>query len=491
MKHGVIVLSAIVFLGSSVALGQGCPPNTPVGNCAPKTGTATAFAGDSGPMRTRKSIWALNSAEIKELRLAFQKLRALPSTDPRSWMAQAKVHCWNCSGDASTIADVHGTWAFMPWHRDYLYQIEKILGQLVGNPNFAIPYWDWNTPDAASCVTPGSHRSIPGAYFPKMVGTANNTLWDCYRDETATAQMANGSVGKARVDSILTIRNTFSLFFGGPSTAAALWPGPHGYVHVWTADHTVDFNNPKQDMGVLETAARDPLFWAHHANIDRLWDVWIAQHGTPTYPSGFLNQSWTFWNEKPSPFKLATMTGNDAAQRATRLKYQYAAPSCTPTSPPLLMIELEQQLFRIGPDPETIITTARPTARMFNIAGNSGTHVLLHLDNITVPSDKGAVLRVYLNRPNATAEAPEDDERLVDELFIVPSRSSPSEHGDMHAHPFNFVIPLPEKLAAEVEAAKGEVSVTIVPVRGSGQGPLSLRPSAVDVRMQKPYITVE
>lgn len=29
-------------------------------------------------------------------------------------------------------------------------------------------------------------------------------------------------------------------------------------------------------MGVLQTAARDPIFYAHHANIDRLWDVWLG-----------------------------------------------------------------------------------------------------------------------------------------------------------------------------------------------------------------------
>ena len=498
MQRRVLVLGALlVFIIPSV-FGQSCPPNLPVGNCAPKAGTPSAFAGDSGPMRTRKSIFALNATEIAELRLAFKRLRALPATDPRRWLAQANVHCWNCSGDSSTIPDVHGNWAFMPWHRDFLYQIEKILGQLVNNPKFALPYWDWNTADDPSCTT-GSHLGIPPPYFPKTAGTprASNSLWDCFRDETATAKMPSTSVGPTRVNNILTTRNTFPLFFGGPNTSSALWPGPHGYVHLWTADHTIDPSSPKQDMGVLETAARDPLFWAHHANIDRLWDVWISMHGQPAYTSDFLAQHWTFWSSAPSPFKLVTMTADDAANRATRLKYQYAAPSCKPTSPLLLMQQFEainQQLIPIGPDPQTIKSQAGPPERTFSIAGKTGTHVVVHLDTITVPPDKGAILRVYLNKPNATAgESDESDDRLIDELFIVPSKSPGEDHSGMHAHSFNVVIPLPERLAAEAEAAKGEVSVTIVPVRGSrtAVGLLNARPEEVDVKMQKPYITVE
>ena len=209
-------------------------------------------------MRTRKSIFALNAAEIAELRLAFHRLRALPSTDPRAWLMQANVHCWYCAGDASTLQDVHGTWAFMPWHRDYLYALEKILGQLVGNPKFALPYWDWNTPPSTSCTT-GNPLQLPPPYVPKMVGAATNGLWDCYRKATPTSTMAVTSVGKARVDGILTMNNTFDLFFGGPTTAAALWFGPHGYVHLWVGNQPA-LTPPIQDMGVLETAARDPLF---------------------------------------------------------------------------------------------------------------------------------------------------------------------------------------------------------------------------------------
>ena len=33
-------------------------------------------------------------------------------------------------------------------------------------------------------------------------------------------------------------------------------------------------------MSIQETAAIDPIFWVHHANIDRLWEVWLNRDET-------------------------------------------------------------------------------------------------------------------------------------------------------------------------------------------------------------------
>jgi len=492
MNRRSVLLGVALALFALPSFAAVCPRNIPIGNCAPKSGTATNFTGDTGPMRTRKSIFALNATEIKELRLAFAKLRALPDTDPRRWLAQANVHCWNCSGDSSTKPDVHGDWAFMPWHRVYLYTLEKILGELVGNPKFALPYWDWNTPDDPSCTT-GNHRSIPPPYFPQTTGgTTTNSLWDCYRDQPQTSKMPNSQVGKSAIDFIINNYDTFDLFFGKANQSAALWPGPHGYVHVWTADHNVDFDNPKQDMGVLESAARDPLFWAHHANFDRLWDVWIAKYGVPSYPQAFLDQNWTFWNQQ-NPSKLIRMSADDAANRATRLKYQYAKPSCKPEATFVLQDLPVLDVIDLTVHPNTVVTTAATAKPVFKIREKSGTKVVLHLEDVTVPSDQGAVLRVYLNHPNATAATSPEDPRMIRELIIVPSRTPGSAHAEGHrSHSMNFVVVIPNELAREVEAANGEVPITIVPVTGRGEeGILEATPKKSGVRMKKPFISVE
>jgi tyrosinase len=69
--------------------------------------------------------------------------------------------------------------------------------------------------------------------------------------------------------------------FGGPRTGwnhvegrpGVLEVSPHGGVHVAVGGW----------MSSFDTAARDPIFWLHHANIDRLWEAWLAL-GDPSIP---------------------------------------------------------------------------------------------------------------------------------------------------------------------------------------------------------------
>jgi tyrosinase len=55
----------------------------------------------------------------------------------------------------------------------------------------------------------------------------------------------------------------------------------HGAVHVWVGG----------TMGQIPWAAYDPIFWAHHAMIDRLWRLWQNRHPNPVFPPGLLNQA--------------------------------------------------------------------------------------------------------------------------------------------------------------------------------------------------------
>jgi polyphenol oxidase len=42
-------------------------------------------------------------------------------------------------------------------------------------------------------------------------------------------------------------------------------------IHYWTGSRT---NPLGEDMGTFSSAGRDPVFYSHHTNVDRLWDVW-------------------------------------------------------------------------------------------------------------------------------------------------------------------------------------------------------------------------
>jgi tyrosinase len=50
----------------------------------------------------------------------------------------------------------------------------------------------------------------------------------------------------------------------------------HNSVHVWVGG----------SMSQIPIAAFDPIFWAHHTMIDRLWAIWQQRHPNAPLPPG-------------------------------------------------------------------------------------------------------------------------------------------------------------------------------------------------------------
>src|SRR5467141_3212498 len=126
-------LGAMMGLNAMRVWAQTARHELPVDCSAPSHGVAKhIFFNSSAPILPRKSAWDLSTDEITRLQNAYQAMRNLTTSspdDPRGWMQQANVHCFNCSGgyDASNV-EIHGGWWFMPWHRCYLHVHERILG---------------------------------------------------------------------------------------------------------------------------------------------------------------------------------------------------------------------------------------------------------------------------------------------------------------------------------------------------------------------------
>ena len=61
---------------------------------------------------------------------------------------------------------------------------------------------------------------------------------------------------------------------------------PHGAVHTLVGNDFDEFGQLLDAgwMGSFFTAGLDPIFWCHHANIDRLWEVWLAGRRRPREP---------------------------------------------------------------------------------------------------------------------------------------------------------------------------------------------------------------
>ncbi|MGC2781847.1 MAG: tyrosinase family protein, partial [Bradyrhizobium sp.] len=293
------LLAAASLMSATKAMAQAVIPL----HCVPPLppGQASSFSPPGGPVRVRKSVFDLSAAEITRLKDAYRELRKLTEqsgNDPRGWYHQGEVHCWYCTGalDSLNGMEIHGGWWFLAWHRAYLYFHERILGTLINDPTFALPYWDWDSCKDDPTDTSGRNR-FPGEVYG-FHGDTSNPLYDPTRTVGPNARIPTTLVGPTTMKAIMTSASftdfggsgneelpVFADTQGDPRQMGQLEGGPHGGVHLWTTNPP--FGAP--DMGSLASAGFDPVFFAHHANIDRLWDVW-SQNSAHANPS---NDRWT------------------------------------------------------------------------------------------------------------------------------------------------------------------------------------------------------
>lgn len=274
------------------------------------------------PIRVRRPAHLLDEEYIAKLELGVALQKALPDTDPRSFRNQMKLHCLYCNNgiyypNMSWPMEIHGGWHFLPWHRMFVLFNERILRKLLDDDTFAMPYWNWDnqTPEAPFA------NILPYMYARNK----SSSLWNKNRNNCTlppyTVDLNNAQGCKYRSPENIRVENnrlmytqlvtgapTPDLFFGLPySYGDAGAPGsgtfedaPHGSVHFWMADPNPENGKPFQDMGTFATAARDPAFYGHHTNVDRLWTIWKSLGGEhrkeSTHPD-FLDAQYTLYDE--------------------------------------------------------------------------------------------------------------------------------------------------------------------------------------------------
>ncbi|GBG84233.1 hypothetical protein CBR_g38204 [Chara braunii] len=277
-------------------------------------------ANTSIPQGVRQSYQTAfsNSAYVRKYTEAYRKMKALDGddpNDPRGMEQQRRVHCAYCSGGGAygSNYEMHGNWFFLPWHRMMLYLHERILANLAGDPGFKIPFWNWDT--SRGREIPREFRDRTTALHNSRRNTDDNDLRD---------RMEKGTTNRIMEVSVLEAE-TMDMFLGGPignGRPGALEYSSHGAVHMAVGEQ----NNPFQDMGNLGFAARDTLFYGHHANIDRLWSVWTGLLRTDGRPrrnptsAAWLNSAFAFYDERKS---IVSMRVSDTVDPAKSLRYSY------------------------------------------------------------------------------------------------------------------------------------------------------------------------
>jgi hypothetical protein len=230
---------------------------------------------DAG-VRVRLNILSLSGPQLESLRRGVAVMKQLPASDRRSWLFQAAIHGTNDPSATDPLFNQcqHGTIQFFSWHRGYLHFFERILRWAAGDPDLNLPFWDWT----ANPVLPEPYR------YPADPTT--NPLYELKRKANDGSALPSTVI----VDDLNAALHQMAFpAFGTAGFTFDLEDSPHGQVHVLVGGQG-------GLMSQVPTAAGDPIFWLHHANIDRLWNVWLNLGGgraNPTDPA-YLDQSYSF-----------------------------------------------------------------------------------------------------------------------------------------------------------------------------------------------------
>lgn len=434
----------------------------------------------------RRNIYCLNanSPEIIAYKKAIGIMRAKAATDPTSWQAQANIH-GAFSAPPGMIANAcrHGNLFFLSWHRVYLYYFERIVRKASGDPTFALPYWGYS---------PTGNRALPTVF---RTPTSGNALYVSQRVPSVNTGTA---LNASAVDAGTALSQ---LVFGGFSSS--LEGTPHGVVHVAVG-------GSGGWMSAFQTAGLDPIFWLHHANIDRLWSYWISSGGGRTNPttSTWLTTTFQFYDENGA---TVSMTGADVVNTAAQLNYLYGAQTCgrpwerfdwrvwrtitrIPPWDPRILDRVLPIIERPPlPDPVPVMRTEssvrlgapRSVARLvatpegkralgaFATQDGQGRNLMLRLDGIRLVQPPAVYYEVYVNLPANARGVSYTDAYYAGNLdFFGPSPEGGRGREPMHK--MLSLLPVYARLRATGEWDDNTVRLTFVP-RGATESDLPAR----------------
>ena len=127
---------------------------------------------------------------------AMRERSRVNEKDPLGWVYQSRIHgnpkaTEHQPGEPADWSTCqHGSWFFLPWHRMYLLQFERIIQFLTGVEDWALPYWDY--PDASSVVIPPAFLDESSALF-EPAGTSAPARSPPRRGRTAGASSTSAA----------------------------------------------------------------------------------------------------------------------------------------------------------------------------------------------------------------------------------------------------------------------------------------------------------
>src|SRR5580765_7369925 len=244
--------------------------------------------------------------------LSVKKKAEVIASLPAEYRADAEAVWDGCQAHPSDPSDPehYQQWYFLPWHRLMLYQFENVVRDVLHDEDFTLPYWNPVTGNPDDFILPAVFRQ-PGS--PLYNGTrwfwvnGGERIDNLYRDWINLDALNE----KFYIDS-----PTGNLGFN-----PRLDQNPHFFTHFALGG----------DMAEFSTVGADPIFYLHHANIDRLWESWNRLGNTnPTDPK-YLDRTFAYGDRSGKRVDLLV----NAADRVAQLGYEYDTYELPPQAPQL------------------------------------------------------------------------------------------------------------------------------------------------------------
>ncbi|OWW18576.1 tyrosinase family protein [Noviherbaspirillum denitrificans] len=417
---------------------------------------------------------------------ALRIMRANTDANSRSsWRYWTNVHVNYCP---------HSAPYFLAWHRGYIYYFERQLQIVSGNSNLALPYWDYYT-----------YPTIPSEFTDPATG---NPLYISGRVNT----------------------NVYSALSLSPF-ASTVWNFERGRPNAFEPLIESKPHNPVHNIiaGVMATmeSPLDPIFYLHHANIDRLWHAWALPDGKgiPAATSPYWSGNFTYAPDLTlarsqcyHPLRLGTTYSNNnkptslpaQGMSARLIRVQAQIPGSGDTFPAVPPGPSGNDARKLGGGRKVTLAGSTVRVRIPVLSEDGQT-----LRGIAAAEAARGASRAVPSNAYKSVQVVLDDVRLLDagmlggfyyNVFLsVPERGEPSEpenfigtigpfeiNSASHHGPARLTFPATQVLGNVAPGDIRTLAVTLVRVSGpnSPQAPtIEIGELRVEVSRKEPYDT--
>lgn len=333
--------------------------------------------------RIRREIRSLSASELEKLRNAFRELQNKSGADGYQKIAGNHGEPDNYCHNDETI--------FLPWHRAYIQRFEDALRTI--DSSVTLPFWDWTSTDS---TTNGIPKAISDATYASGGMTLPNPLFSAKIDHSGHPTGATRRNPRQPI-ALGSLATQVTACFAETNFASfnSELNFPHGGLHTWV----------RGDMGSVAYAAYDPIFWLHHANVDRQWAQWQAGENNAPPLSDIMDKDL-------EPFGMKT---SGVVDYKTQLNFEYEG--LLPMPPQHFLLAERENLFRV----EEFTFDAKRQAAFLMV------HDLK-------PASTSYNVDVFINQPDADEKTPLEGNSNYAGSFGIFGGGKHAAHAD-HADP--------------------------------------------------------